>query len=54
MIPPAYSPEEAQGLWVFLEQEGGRLEGVALELLGKGRELARACEVPRNAAHSVG
>ena len=46
MIPPAYSHEEAQGLWVFLEQEGGRLEGVALELLGKGRELARACEVP--------
>ena len=37
MIPSAYSPEEARGLWVFLEQEAGRLEGVALELLGKGR-----------------
>ncbi|MBI4590018.1 MAG: electron transfer flavoprotein subunit alpha/FixB family protein [Candidatus Rokubacteria bacterium] len=42
MIPPAYAPDEARGLWVFLEQEGGQLEGVALELLGKGRELARA------------
>lgn len=26
--------------WVFLEQEGGRLEGVALELLGRGRRIA--------------
>ncbi|MFQ5828633.1 MAG: electron transfer flavoprotein subunit alpha/FixB family protein [Candidatus Methylomirabilia bacterium] len=40
MIPPAYGSEVASGLWVYLEQEGGRLEGVALELLGKGRELA--------------
>src|SRR3989338_7460499 len=46
MIPSAYSPEEARGLWVFLEQEAGRLEGVALELLGKGRELAGARGVP--------
>jgi electron transfer flavoprotein alpha subunit len=46
MIPPAYGADEARGLWVFLEQEGGRLEGVALELLGKGRELARARGVP--------
>jgi len=40
MIPPAYGPEVASGLWVYLEQEAGRLEGVALELLGRGRELA--------------
>ena len=46
MIPSAYSPDDARGLWVFLEQEAGRLEGVALELLGKGRELAQARGVP--------
>jgi electron transfer flavoprotein alpha subunit len=46
MIPPAYSKEEARGLCVFLEQEGGRLESVALELLGKGRELADRQRVP--------
>jgi electron transfer flavoprotein alpha subunit len=49
MIPPAYSKEEARGLWVFLEQEGGRLESVALELLGKGRELANRRGVPLTA-----
>lgn len=46
MIPPAYGPEVASGLWVYLEQEGGRLEGVALELLGKGRELAARKGMP--------
>lgn len=46
MIPPAYGSEVARGLWVYLEQEGGRLESVALELLGKGRELAEARGVP--------
>ncbi|MBI4608369.1 MAG: electron transfer flavoprotein subunit alpha/FixB family protein [Candidatus Rokubacteria bacterium] len=40
MIPPAYGPEAGSGLWVYLEQEGGGLESVAIELLGKGRELA--------------
>lgn len=40
MIPPVYGPEAASGLWVYLEQEGGRLESVALELLGRGSELA--------------
>lgn len=29
-----------EGLWVYLEQEEGRLLPVGLELLGKGRELA--------------
>jgi len=37
---PAYPPEEARGLWVYLEQDQGRLEGVSLELLGKAREMA--------------
>jgi electron transfer flavoprotein alpha subunit len=46
MIPPAYSLDKASGLWVFLEQEGGRLEGVALELLGKGNLLAQARGLP--------
>lgn len=32
--------EEQQAIWVFLEQEGGALERVSLELLSKGRELA--------------
>lgn len=42
MMRPAYPPEEARGVWVFLEQQGKRLEDVSLELLGKGRELADA------------
>ncbi|MBI3978351.1 MAG: electron transfer flavoprotein subunit alpha/FixB family protein [Chloroflexi bacterium] len=40
MITPSYTPAEARGIWIFLEQEGGRLEGVSLELLGRGRQLA--------------
>ncbi len=32
--------EESKSIWVFLEQEGGILEGVSLELLARGRELA--------------
>lgn len=40
MTKSIYGPEEAHGVWVFLEQEQGRLEGVSLELLSKGRELA--------------
>lgn len=40
MTKPAYPPEEARGLWVYLEQDQGRLEGVSLELLGKAREMA--------------
>ena len=42
MTQSCYPPDEAQGLWVYLEQEEGQLEGVSLELLGKGRELADA------------
>ncbi|MBI2320601.1 MAG: electron transfer flavoprotein subunit alpha/FixB family protein [Chloroflexi bacterium] len=44
MIPPSYTKAEASGIWVFLEQESGRLEGVALELLGRGRQLANEAE----------
>jgi electron transfer flavoprotein alpha subunit len=41
MVESLYSvAEEQKAIWVFLEQEGGNLEGVSLELLAKGRELA--------------
>ncbi|MDR5695147.1 MAG: electron transfer flavoprotein subunit alpha/FixB family protein [Armatimonadota bacterium] len=42
MVESLYKPEEAKGLWVYLEQTDGKLEGVGLELLGKGRALADA------------
>ncbi len=29
-----------KGVWVFAEQRDGELQKVALELLGKGREIA--------------
>jgi electron transfer flavoprotein alpha subunit len=41
MVASLYTPaEEKKEIWVFLEQEGGRLLPVTLELLGKGRQLA--------------
>ncbi len=40
MTQSLYGPDQAQGIWVYLEQQGGQLEGVSLELLAKGRELA--------------
>jgi len=33
-------------VWVFAEQEGGKLSDVPLELLGKGRSLAEKLSVP--------
>jgi electron transfer flavoprotein alpha subunit len=33
-------------IWVYAEIEDGKVAGVSLELLGKGRELAQALEVP--------
>ncbi|HOI54844.1 MAG TPA: electron transfer flavoprotein subunit alpha/FixB family protein, partial [Phycisphaerae bacterium] len=33
-------------VWVFSEQQGGRLHDVGLELLSKGRELADTLGVP--------
>jgi electron transfer flavoprotein alpha subunit len=35
-----------RGIWVYLEHEGGKLESVSLELLGKARELADAAGEP--------
>ncbi|MBV4420609.1 electron transfer flavoprotein subunit alpha, partial [Clostridium tyrobutyricum] len=34
-----------KGVWVFAEQRDGELQKVALELLGKGRELADKLKV---------
>jgi len=43
MTASLYGPaEESKEIWVFLEQEGGELQPVSLELLYKGRELADA------------
>ena len=41
MIDPSYPATEANGIWVFLEQDEGQLAPVSLELAGKARELAR-------------
>ncbi|MFE8698017.1 electron transfer flavoprotein subunit alpha/FixB family protein [Cytobacillus sp. FJAT-53684] len=38
--------EEHRGVWVFIEQNDGEIEGVSLELLGAGRNLADKLEVP--------
>lgn len=41
MATSLYDASEARNaIWVFLEQEGGDLQRVSLELLSKGRELA--------------
>ncbi len=41
MVESLYSPqEESKSIWVFLEQSGGVLEGVSLEFLAKGRQMA--------------
>ncbi|MGM0972620.1 MAG: electron transfer flavoprotein subunit alpha/FixB family protein [Bacillota bacterium] len=37
---------EYRGVWVFIEQNDGKIEGVSLELLGAGRKLADKLEVP--------
>jgi electron transfer flavoprotein alpha subunit len=37
---------EYQGVWVFIEQNEGEIEGVSLELLGAGRTLADKLDVP--------
>lgn len=36
----------SQELWIFAEQEDGELKPVALELLGKARELTESLDVP--------
>lgn len=41
MVVSLYSPaEEEKTIWVLLEHDEGALEGVSLELLSKGRQLA--------------
>jgi electron transfer flavoprotein alpha subunit len=41
MVASQYSLEEAtKGIWVYLEHENNAIEGVSLELLVKGREMA--------------
>ncbi|MFC1521291.1 electron transfer flavoprotein subunit alpha/FixB family protein [Elusimicrobiota bacterium] len=41
-----YKPEEAKGVWVYLEHNGKELENVSLELLNKGKELAKEAKEP--------
>ena len=38
--------EQEKAIWVFVEQDGGVLEGVSLELLSKGRQLADLANWP--------
>ncbi|MDM5226458.1 electron transfer flavoprotein subunit alpha/FixB family protein [Cytobacillus sp. NJ13] len=38
--------DENRGVWVFIEQNDGKIEGVSLELLGAGRKLADKLDVP--------
>jgi electron transfer flavoprotein alpha subunit len=38
---PPVNKEEYEGVWVYLEREGGQLKDVGLELLGKARDLAQ-------------
>lgn len=46
MIGGSSMIEEYRGVWVFMEQNDGEIEGVSLELLGAGRTLADKLEVP--------
>jgi electron transfer flavoprotein alpha subunit len=38
--------DDYRGVWVFIEQNDGKVEGVSLELLGAGRKLADKLQVP--------
>ncbi|RSK26716.1 electron transfer flavoprotein subunit alpha/FixB family protein [Bacillus sp. HMF5848] len=38
--------DENRGVWVYIEENDGKIEGVSLELLGAGRDLADKLEVP--------
>ena len=38
--------DEHRGVWIFIEQNDGKIEGVSLELLGAGRKLADKLQVP--------
>ena len=45
MTPPVYSPEDARGVWVYLETTDTGIESVSLELLGRARALADEIDV---------
>lgn len=38
--------DDYRGVWIFIEQNEGKVEGVSLELLGAGRKLADKLNVP--------
>lgn len=38
--------DDYRGVWVFIEQNDGKIEGVSFELLGAGRKLADKLDVP--------
>ena len=38
--------DDYRGVWIFIEQNEGKIEGVSLELLGAGRKLADKLQVP--------
>jgi electron transfer flavoprotein alpha subunit len=40
MAKSLYDAKDARGIWVYLEQDQGKLESVSLELMGKARQLA--------------
>jgi electron transfer flavoprotein alpha subunit len=46
MTIQAHNPQEFKGIWVWVEQDGGKAHPVAWELLGQGRKLADALGVP--------
>ncbi len=40
----AYDVDDAQGIWIYCEQEKGKIHPVSYEILNKGRELAEALD----------
>ncbi|MCJ7510744.1 MAG: electron transfer flavoprotein subunit alpha/FixB family protein [Dehalococcoidia bacterium] len=46
MTKSLYGAQEASAIWVYLEQNQGRLTGVSLELVGKARELTDGRSIP--------
>lgn len=47
MVASVYNvSEENKAIWIYLEHKKGKLAGVSLELLSKGRQLANQCGWP--------
>ena len=44
-----HDPDAYRGVWVWVEEEGGRAHPVSWELLGQARRIARVLEVPVSA-----